>query len=200
MKFSRGILVIGALLAVVLLAACSRPYQFTGTPFDPVIAAPEIPGAQSDGTAFDMDELTGKVVLLFFGYTFCPDICPLTLAEMKSVIEQLGDKADNVAVVFVTLDPERDTPDRLSAYLQSFDPAFIGVQTTQAALESIKKDYGVFSEKRVLDASQSAADYLIDHTGWTYLIDHQGDLRAIFSMDATPEQIAADVSYLVDAR
>ncbi len=195
----KGALWVGVLLVAALFSACSRSYEFNGTPFDPVLPAPEIVGGQSDGSTFDMGELKGRVSLLFFGYTFCPDICPTTLAKVKSVMEQLGEHAQDVAVVFVTLDPERDTPDRLNAYLQSFDPTFIGVQTTPADLETVKKGYGVFSEKRFPDANQSAADYFIDHTGWTYLIDHEGNLRAIFSMDATPEQIAADVSHLVDA-
>lgn len=197
MVLRRGVWALIALLIAALLSACSRPYEFNGTPFDPIIPAPEIVGAQSDGSTFNIDELKGKVVLLFFGYTFCPDICPLTLAEMKTVLAQVGEQADEVAVVLVTLDPERDASDRLDAYLQSFDPSFIGVQTTPTALDAVKQGYGVFSEKRVLDANQSAADYLIDHTGWTYLIDQQGNLRAIFSMDATPEEIAADVSHLL---
>lgn len=117
------------------------------------------------------------MVLLFFGYTFCSDVCPLTLAEMKAVVAELGEDAKNVAVVFVSTDPERDTPERLAPYMQAFDPSFYGVNVPLEALDAVKKDYGVYAEKRFLENSQSTTDYLIDHTGWTYLIDGVGNLR-----------------------
>ena len=169
----------------------------SGTVYDPAIPAPEVRGTNWDGSPFAMRDLEGKVVLLFFGYTSCPDICPLALADMKQVKQQLGDRAaEDAAFVFVSVDPERDTPEQLAAYIQAFDPSFYAVHVPPEDLEQVKKGYGVFAEKRVLDSSQSAAGYLVDHSGWTYLIDKQSDLRAVFDMNATPEAIAADVSYL----
>ena len=186
------------LLVLLLFASCSKARQFNGTPYDPILPAPKLEGTNWDGQPFAMSDLRGKVVLLFFGYTFCPDVCPLTLAEMKAVVAELGEDAKNVAVVFVSTDPERDTPERLAPYMQAFDPSFYGVSVPLDALETVKKDYGVYAEKRLLENSQSATDYLIDHTGWTYLIDGAGNLRAIFSVDMSPEQIVPDVTYLVD--
>ncbi len=189
-------LVLAVSLALILLAGCNREHEFKGTVYKPAIPAPTLVGAQSDGTSFDLKELGGKVVMLFFGYTSCPDICPLALADMKQVKTQLGAKADDVAVVFVTLDPERDTPERLRTYLNAFDPSFIGVTMSETQLEQAKKDYGVFSEKVVPEASQSAADYLINHTGWTYVIDQKSDLREVFATDVPIADRVEDVGYL----
>jgi protein SCO1 len=185
------------LLGVALLAAaCGGRHTFNGAVYDPVIPAPELRGINKDGTPFAMSDLKGKVVLLFFGYTFCPDICPLALADMKAVKADLGERARDVAFVFVSVDPDRDTPAQLAAYVQAFDPAFYGVHVPPDDLDPIKRGYGVFAEKRVLDDTQSAAGYFVDHTGWTYLIDKQGDLRAVYDMSATPANVAADVAYL----
>lgn len=184
------------LLFSLLIAACGGRHTFNGTVYDPVISAAEVRGTNWDGSPFAMSNLEGKVVLLFFGYTFCPDICPLALADMKQVKQLLGDRAADAAFVFVSVDPERDTPEQLAAYIQAFDPSFYGVHVPVENLEQVKKEYGVFAEKRVLDSTQSAAGYLVDHTGWTYLIDKQGDLRAVFDMNATPEAMAVDITYL----
>lgn len=183
--------------ALFVLAACGQD-ALQGTRYDPVIAAPEFEGEGSNGQPFQVSDLRGKVVLLFFGYTFCPDICPTTLARMVQVYKQLGDQAQDVAVVLASLDPERDTPERLAEYVTAFHPGFIGVHIPAERLEEVKKDYGVFAEKRVVDASESAAGYLIDHTGWVYVIDPKGSLREVFALDATPNQIAADAAALAN--
>lgn len=195
---ARRLWIAAVLLVLFVAVSCSNSHQFNGTPYDPILPAPEFEGTNWDGQPFAISDLQNKVVLLFFGYTFCPDICPLTLAEMKAVLAELGDDADKVAVVFVSTDPERDTPERLAPYMQAFDPSFYGVNVPMDALEAVKKDYGVYAEKRFLGNSQSTTDYLIDHTGWTYLIDGEGNLREIFSVDMSPEQIVPDVAYLVD--
>lgn len=183
---------------VFVLAACGRQHAFQGTLYDPVIPAPALEGIGSDGQPFEIGDLRGKVVLLFFGYTFCPDICPMTLSEMIQVYEKLGDKAQDVVVLFASLDPERDTPERLGDYVQAFHPDFLGVHIPADRLEDVKKAYGVFSEKRVVDPNESAAGYLIDHTGWVYVIDPEGNMREVFSLDATPEQIAGDAAFLAN--
>jgi protein SCO1/2 len=185
------------LIMVLLLAGCNRPHDFNGTAYDPVIPAPELRGTNADGTPFDLADLRGQVVMLFFGYTSCPDICPLALSDMKQVEAQLGDKAANTAVVFVSLDPERDTPERLRAYMEAFDPTFIGVSVPQEQLEQITKDFGAYSAKVVVDPNASAAGYLIEHTGWTYVIDKQGNLRVLFATDTPIADRVEDVGYLV---
>ena len=145
-----------------------------------------------------MQRLPQKVKLVFFGYTFCPDVCPLTLANMKTVYESLPpDEQQNVAAVFVTVDPERDTPERLSDYVRSFNPAFYGVQVPAADLAQVAQSYGVFFAKREVDSSESAAGYLMDHTAAVFLVDKDDKLRAVFPNDAPSADIVADVEYLL---
>ncbi len=187
---------LAALVLLVILAGCSRPHEFKGTAYNPVIPAPTLRGVNADGTPFDLTDLQGQVVMIFFGYTSCPDICPLALADMIQVEQQLGDKAEETAVVFVSLDPERDTPERLGAYVKAFDPSFIGVSVAADQLEQVTKDFGVYSNKVVVDPNDSAAGYLIEHTGWTYVIDKQGDLRVIFGGDVPIADRVEDVGYL----
>jgi protein SCO1/2 len=188
-------------VAILTLSACGA-YTFAGTAYNPVIAAPEIVGTQGNGAEFRLSDLRDKVVLLFFGYTNCPDICPMTLGEMKQVQTQLGDKAKDVAFVLVSLDPDRDTPERLLAYTEAFSPDFIGVHVPTEALDGVngeagvKKGYGVFSEKRILDEA-NPDDYAVDHTGWTYVIDREGDLREVLSQDVEIAGIVKDIEYLL---
>ena len=118
--------------------------------------------------------------------------------SMKNVYESLSEAEQaQLAVVFITIDPERDTPDRLASYVGAFNPTFYGVQLDDTALSQVKQDYGVYAEKRVLEASQSAADYLMDHTAFVYVIDKDNNLREIFSHDAPKADIAADVKHLI---
>lgn len=186
---------VGLVLLVATLASC-RSYTFSGTAYNPVIAAPEIEGIAGGGAQFKLSDLRDKVVLLFFGYTACPDICPMALGDMKQVESQLGDKSKDVAFVFVSVDPDRDTPERLAAYTNAFSPDFIGVHVTNEDLEDVKAAYGVFSEKRILDES-NPNDYAVDHTGWTYVIDKDGKLREVLATDAAIDGIVKDVEQLL---
>lgn len=183
----------------LLLAACGGPpYQFHGTAYDPVIPAPALVGVQAGDVPFDLRDLPEKVKLVFFGYTFCPDVCPLTLANMRAVYDLLpADRQQNVAAVFVSVDPERDTPERLGDYAHAFHPAFYGVHVPAEKLEEVKQGYGVYSERRELESSESAAGYLIDHTAAVFLIDKDNNLRAVFSNEAPAAEIAADVEHLL---
>lgn len=196
--FVRKILLLLLLVAVTLTACGGPPYEFHGTAYDPIRPAPALMGLQAGNTPFDLRELPEKVKLVFFGYTFCPDVCPLTLANMRAVYDLLpAAQQENVAAVLVSLDPERDTPDRLGDYVHAFHPSFYGVQVPAGALEQAKKEYGVYAEKRDLDASQSAAGYLIDHNAPVFVIDKDDNLRAVFSNEAPPADIAADVEHLL---
>jgi protein SCO1/2 len=136
----------------------------------------------------------GKVVLLFFGYTRCPDVCPLTLADFKKVKAQLGDQADQVRFVFITVDPERDTPNILSKHLANFDESFIGLTGSREELEPVWKTFGVYQEKQ---DTGSAAGYLVDHSSRVYAIDRRGDLRLTYTFGTEPEAIAQDVAQLL---
>lgn len=150
------------------------------------------------GESVKLSDLRGKPVLLFFGYTQCPDYCPATLGDFKQIKQDLGDQGDDVAYVFISVDGERDTPDVLDSYVRNFDPSFIGLQGTSETLQPIAKDFGLYAKKNT--DTQTAAGYLVDHTVATYLIDQEGRLRVIYPFEATPDLIARDVEALLDGQ
>lgn len=195
----QAVLAPGLLLVLTLiLSGCAQEYKLRGTPYNPIIPAPPINGVNLDNTPFALTDLEGRVKVVFFGYTFCPDVCPLTLANMKGVYDSLSEnERTQTAFIFISVDPDRDTPDRLRAYVNAFNPEFYGLHIPEDELVQVKKDYGVYAEKNVLSASQSSADYLVDHTAFVYVIDKQNNLREIFPHDAPKADIAADIAYLV---
>ncbi len=190
--------VFGLFLALsLLLSGCSR-HEFGGLLLDDPQEAEEIQGTNWDGSPFHLSDLRGKVVVLFFGYTFCPDICPIALTNMKAAYKQLGEPKEDVAVVFVSVDPDRDTPERLAQYVPAFNPDFYGVHAPQDALDVVKAAYGVYAEKRYLTDDESSADYFVDHTGGVYIIDREGRLRELLQHDTDPEILAGDLRYFMD--
>lgn len=189
-----GLLVlIGVVMAAVLLFPQTE--SFRGTLYDPALPAPEIELAQDNGSSFRLSEMQGNVVLLFFGYASCPDVCPTTLSELRKVNEELGNAASQVKVVFVTVDPERDTPEKIQKYVSIFNPSFIGLSGSLDKLEPIWKNYGVYRE--VEKVSASAAGYLVNHTARVYLIDRDGNLRLSYSYGTPTEEIVHDLKILV---
>ncbi len=149
---------------------------------------------QSSRGAVSLSDFRGKPVLLYFGYTTCPDVCPTTLADLRMAMQELGEDQSKVQVLFVSVDPERDTVERLGAYLQYFDPNFIGLTGPLAEIEAIANRFGVFFQKNVVD---SAADYLIDHTSAVLLLDADGKLRLMFPYATTGKQIADDTRLFI---
>lgn len=193
-RFAIVLIVLAA--GALILAGC-RPYQYQGTPYEPPQAATPISGVNWDGSNFNLSQMQGKPVLLFFGYTNCPDVCPTTLAEMKQLRQNLGAKADKMAFVYVSIDPERDTVERLKEFIPQFDPAFYGVHVEPAALEPVKQGYGVYAEKVYYDPNNQAAGYSVDHTARTYLISPEGQLVASYSYGTDVESIQKDVEHLI---
>lgn len=190
-------LVAVALVAMLGLGACGPfgdDYAFHGGELAPPNPAPAIALTDQHGQPFDLAAQRGRAVLLFFGYTNCPDVCPTTLSDFIAVKDRLGDQADDVAFVFVTVDPDRDTPARLAEYLDFFDPSFVGLTGTPAQVDVAKQGYGVFSQEQ---ASASSLGYLVDHTTTTFLIDPNGNYRLIYDYGTDPDAIAADVAHLV---
>lgn len=191
-------LTVGVLLGVVgvLLGAFAfqRPYQYQGSLIEPPLQAGDFTLQDQHGNSFRLADQRGRVVLLFFGYTSCPDVCPTTLAEFKQVRERLGDKAAGVRFVFVTVDPERDTPERVGEYVRRFDPAFIGLSGTEAELQPVWDGYFVFRE---IPEHAPGSNYLVGHTGNVYAIDPQGNLRLTFPFGMAAESMADDVAHLL---
>jgi protein SCO1/2 len=183
---------IGVVMAVVLLFP--KTESFRGTLYDPALPAPKIELARDNGGSFRLSEQRGNIVLLFFGYTSCPDVCPTTLSELRKVNEKLGNAADQVRVVYVTVDPERDTPDKIQKYVSIFDPSFIGLSGSMEELEPVWKEYGVFRE--VEQVESSASGYLVTHSARLYVIDRDGNLRLSYSYGTPTDDIVHDLKIL----
>ena len=174
----------------------SKPASFRGTFFDePYPAAPEIELIRANGNSFRLSEMRGKVVLLFFGYTSCPDICPTTLAELKQALDKLDPKnAQQVQVLFVTVDPQRDSPERIQEYVDHFDEGFIGLGGTESDLAAVWRNYGVFRENV---EGTSAAGYIVNHTARVTLIDQAGNMRVSFAFDTPVDDIVHDLKLIL---
>jgi protein SCO1/2 len=170
-----------------------RPHTFHGT----VIQSPEpsfdftLTGSDGD---VSLSDFRGKLALVYFGYTFCPDICPATLANVGEALRDLGSKADDVQVIMVSLDPERDTPEKLAEYVGQFHPSFIGVTGTKEQLDEVASLYGIFYEK---NESAGASGYLIDHTATLLVLDREGYLKLVFPFGVTADEIADDLRYML---
>ncbi len=140
-------------------------------------------------------DFKGKAVVMFFGYTHCPDVCPTTMAELKAVMEKLGPDADRVQVLFVTVDPERDTQALLAQYVPAFDARFLGLRPAdEAALQKVTKDFKVFYAKV---PGSSPSNYTVDHSAGSYVFDPQGKLRLFIRHGQGPDPIAHDLKQLL---
>ncbi len=185
------------LLIALLVSACGSP-SFRGSPLDPPVDVPDFQLVDEHGQAFRLSEQRGRVVLLFFGYTSCPDVCPTTLATWRQVHEGLGEDAERVRFVFVTVDPERDTTERLGMHVDAFQPDFVGLTGSQEELEAVYEIFDVFYEKDT--ASQSALGYLVSHTATTFVIDPQGKWRLRESYGTLVEDLVYDIRQLLGER
>ena len=198
MKSKLSILGLGVIIGLALMLGAwklmDRPYVYQGSLIDPPVQAADFNLTDQNGQPFRLSDQRGKVVLVFFGYTHCPDVCPVTLSEFRQIKGELGDQAKNVKFVFVTVDPERDTPQVLRTHLANFDPTFVGLTGSQADLEPVWKSYGVYQAE--VD-SGSAADYLVDHTARIYAIDPQGNWRLTYVFGTEPKAVLDDVTHLL---
>jgi len=193
LRVGLGLLVlIGVVMGVAVLFP--KTDTFRGTLYDPALPAPEIELTQGNGSSFRLSEMRGHVVLLFFGYTSCPDVCPTTLSDLHRVMDELGTNAKQVQVLFATVDPNRDTPQKLQEYVSIFDPAFIGLSGSMDEMEKVWSDYGVFREEEQLP--NSATGYLVNHTARVYVIDRDGDLHLSYSFGTPVEDIVHDLKIL----
>ncbi len=181
-------------LVSVLLVSCNTAYTYQGSLIDPPVEAADFTLTEQDGSGFTLSEQQGKVVLIFFGYANCPDVCPTTLADFKRVHEALGDQADDVKFVFITVDPERDTPEIIANYVSAFNTDFVGLSGTEAELQPVWDAYYVVRNKI---ESDSALGYLMEHSARVMVIDRQGNLRMTFPFGMAPEAITEDVQHLL---
>jgi len=166
------------LCCVLALTACEKPQT------------PKIPFANTDITGLDyakgfaltdhngqprtLADFKGKVVVVFFGYTHCPDVCPTTLSELAGIKKALGSEAERLQVIFITLDPQRDTPELMAGFVPAFDSSFLGLWGEQAVIDKVAKDFKIFAQKV---PSKDGKSYTIDHTAGSYVFDDQGRIR-----------------------
>lgn len=190
-----GLLIAAAVVARLLVAAIDRPPSFSGGEYTPARAAPPLDLTDQNGAPFSLADQAGNVVLIYFGYTTCPDLCPTTLSDFQVVKDELGAEAGRTRFVLATVDPERDTVDRLKEYLAFFDPDFVGLRGDAAQTAAFERAYGI-TVKRV-DYPDSATGYLLDHNALIYVIDASGNLRLSYPYGADPTAIADDVRVLL---
>jgi len=158
--------------------------------------APDFTITLPDGTDFTLSANRGKVVVIFFGFAQCPDVCPTTLSELAAVARELGKDADRMQVLFVTVDPERDTPEVLRQYVPSFDPRFLGLYGDAEATARAAKAFKIFYQKQPLKDSTT---YSVDHSAGTYILDREGRLRLYARYGAGAALLLHDIRILLDS-
>lgn len=170
-------------------------YEFKGGFYEPPREVHELINAvDQNGEPFTFSQHEGKVIFTYFGYTYCPDACPATLAEWREVKAELGDDAENVVFVMVTVDPERDSPERLKEWLGFWDPSFYGVSMWPEDTDTLTAQWGVTANKR---EGGSASGYLVDHDVSTYIIGPDGQIQLTYPLGFSPEDIADDIRHLL---
>lgn len=184
-----------ALVVVFGLTSCAT-YEYKGAVIDPPDQAADFTLTDQNGNTFRLADQRGKVVAVFFGYTNCPDICPATMSDMQVVLNRLSDKRDQVKVVFITVDPERDTSERLQRFIGLFDQDIIGLTSDPATLDAVYKAYGAGATRR--DLPDSALGYAMDHTATTTVIDKDGQRRLLFGFGTPVDDIVSDLTALIN--
>jgi protein SCO1/2 len=175
-----------------LLAGCDSGPKFKSTDITGVDYGKSLDLTDHTGKPRQLQDFRGKAVVLFFGFTHCPDVCPTTLAEISQALKQLGPDAERVQVVLVTVDPERDTKEALAKYVTAFDPRFLGMYGDMEATRRVAKDFKIYFEKR-----KTGDTYSVDHSGQSYVIDPQGRLRLLVRHDRISTDLPADLKVIL---
>lgn len=183
-----------ALAALPLLAACSKGPAFNTTDISGTDMGAALDLADHTGRRRRMTDFRGKAVVVFFGYTMCPDVCPTSLMMLKEALAQLGTDADRVQVLFVSVDPARDTPQQLAGYVTAFDPRFLGMSGSEEEIARVAKAFKVFYEKK---GDIASGRYTMDHTAGCFIFDTEGRTRLFARHGETPARVAADLALLL---
>jgi len=185
-----------AVLAAALLGGCgvSDAPKFHATDITGADYAKAFTLTDQHGKSRSLAEFKGKAVTVFFGYTQCPDVCPTNLTTMAQVVKLLGADGERLQVLFVTVDPQRDTQQLLSEYMPAFHPSFLGLRGDAATTEGVMKDFRIFAQKQ---GDIAGGNYTVDHTAGTYAYDPQGRLRLYIRHGETPQNIADDLRLLI---
>jgi len=166
-----------------------------GSLIDPPLPAADFVLASGDGPVA-LSDFRGRITVLFFGYTFCPDVCPYTLQRLRAARELLGPAGEDVQVVFISVDPERDTPARATAYARGFDPSFAGLSGSPEEVAAVASSFGIFYARAEPDRDEEGF-YLVDHSATVLVLDREGDVRLMWPGEASAEELAADLAWLL---
>lgn len=181
--------------AAGLLLACSdRQESFTSVDVTGAEYARHFELTDHNGQLRRLSDFVGKVVVIFFGYTQCPDVCPTTLSELTAVKKMLGADGDRLQVLFITLDPQRDTPEVLKPYMLNFDPGFLALRATPEKLPELAKEYKIYFKKV---EGKTATSYTIDHSAGSYVYDTKGRLRLFMRYGTETAALARDIQMLL---
>jgi len=186
--------------AALALAGCEK-IAGAKTPFNGIDVTGAAMGRELklndfNGTPRSLADFRGKVVVVTFGYTQCPDVCPTTLSDLSSAVKKLGPDGSRVQVLFVTVDPKRDRPELLKQYVPAFNPDFLGLYGDEAATKKATGEFKVYAQER---AGKTPETYTVDHTAQTFAFDREGRLRLVYSYGATPEAMASDFRVLLNS-
>lgn len=185
------------LLAGILITGCqpfTAGYKFNGTQLDPPWTLPDFELTDTQNQPFRLSGLDGDLALIYFGYTHCPDVCPLTLLDVKEALTGL-ENSHRVKVILITVDPDRDTPMVLDSYLNAFDPDFIGLTGDSRTLADVIKPFRVVAEKEELEGS--ATGYLVNHTARLYLVNTKPEVLLTYGFGFDPADLRSDLQYLL---
>ena len=185
------------LFSIALAVGAAEKSELRSGVFDPPRTAPDFSLRGSDGSDLKLSRYRGKVVALGFGYTHCPGVCPTTLAFLAEARKKLGEAGKEFQIVYVTVDPERDSQDRLKTFLASFDQTFVGATGTPRQLADVRKDYGITVSDKMFVNGQPKSTYFLDHSSYVYLIDRAGKLRAMMPFGVTVDDIEHDAQALL---
>ncbi|PHV11619.1 SCO family protein [Chitinimonas sp. BJB300] len=193
-------MITATLLGLLLgLTSCSQQpkpaFQSTDVTGAPIGGEFRLTG--HDGKPRNLSDFKGKAVVLFFGFTHCPDVCPTTMSELAIAMKQLGEKANQVQVLFVSVDPERDTPALLSQYVPAFNPSFLGLTGTQAEIRTVADKFKIVYQKSAANGSGGTSSYTVDHSAGSYILDKQGQLRLFVNYGAGSSVFAHDLALLL---
>jgi len=182
-----------------LIAGCREaPHHYNGSLVDPPFALPDIRGTNWDGTPFSLADVNGKLVIVFFGYTNCPDVCPMTLARLQALHARLGERAGEVGVVLVSVDPDRDSPSRLGEFVRGFDEEFYGVHLSREALAAVGSQWGIMVSQGKPEADADGW-YGVDHTAALYVLGPERALRLRFPQEMSVDEMLPDLQALLAA-
>jgi protein SCO1 len=183
----------GLVLAVGFVTLTREPVTWHGTHLAPPMPAADFTLTSAAGPV-SVSEFRGRAVALFFGYTSCPDVCPTTLLRLSNALERLGDKRSEVQVVFVSVDPERDTPERAGAYARAVDPGFVGLRGSPEEIADVAAKYGIYYAKA---EGSDATGYLVDHSATVIVLNEAGQIELLWSPAVSADEMARDLEALL---